>query len=292
MTMKTILLALDGSAESRFAAQAAWQVAMTTHATVVGQHVVDTKALWKLLLHHRAGFVGSGVYFEAYDPMLQQLKNIGERILEAYESFLPEGVTSSTVLSEGGIADEILKQLRSADMLMIGHRHTGDLYDFSESLACRMVQLAEKPVLVVQSQANTWKSVRLVVGETAFNSNFLPEFFDWATALDLRKEVYCSTDADEATAKDVSQKLHDIALPTHETVFIHSALHQTDHEHFGITDGEATLLAIPYIQEEGAKQPLGGPFEIMQKYLGSSLLFWPVEPAIVQKKTQNKQVAA
>ncbi len=101
MTENSILLALDGSAESRYAAEVAWMIAEGTGCDIVAQYVIDSHAMWSMLIHHKAGFIGSGMYIATGELMLTQLREIGKAIADAYERFVPESVKSETIFSRG-----------------------------------------------------------------------------------------------------------------------------------------------------------------------------------------------
>ena len=274
MALNSILLALDGSAESRYAAEAAWFVAQKTGASVLAQHVINAHGLWKLLLHHQAGFVGSGLYFEAFESMIERLRTLGQNLLDSYESFVPGGIKAQTLVSEGSVPGEILKQLENADLLVVGHRHNGDIYDPEGGLAAVLVAHSEKPVLVMQKQAKPWVAGRLVVGDARFHTSFVQKLMAWMDALTLRKELYCLPNVDSDTATDVTHRMEE-SNRAKETVFVYSTFKQADHERYGSSKDDETLIIIPKLFEpESNGLALG---EILQRYSGSSLLFWPVD---------------
>jgi nucleotide-binding universal stress UspA family protein len=293
MALRTILLALDGSAESRYAAEVAWMIGANTGASVQAQHVVNANLLWKLMLHHKAGFIGSGPYFEAYEPMVQRLQTLGENLLDAYSAFVPKGLNSFTLLSKGSVSDEILKQLENSDMLVIGHRHNGDSHDSEQSLVCQIVPQTRKPVLLVQDQAKPWSTARFILGNADFTSSFVGEFMTCMRALSLTSEVYCLANANDSMVDEITRKMQDFAAQRNESVVVHKAFQQADLENYGTLRDHETLIVIPNLQVVDGK-PMAKEeelTELLQRYEGSSLLFWPVE-LVAHLQPKEKPVAA
>jgi hypothetical protein len=208
--------------------------------------------------------------------MLTQLREIGKAIADAYERFVPESVKSETIFSEGDVAAEILNKLSTMKMLVIGHRAQCDRLPSWESLSALVASRGEKPVLVVQNRLKNWSAARLVIGRQAFDPEMAFHFAKWANKLKLTKEVYCLPGADSEIGLQLVHYLNDEQTQNPTPVVMHNALDSSDCARFGVHERE-TLVVIPTVIDE-----------ILESYVGSSILFWPASPVTSKSSDREK----
>ena len=121
MNGTSYLLAIDGSEESRNAANFTWELASQSGARVTAQHVVDTQAAWRFLSHDRAGFVGSGVYMEAREKITDALYAIAESIMLSYTCQIDSrALEYETYIDSGDPATEITRRAQQHDLVVMG----------------------------------------------------------------------------------------------------------------------------------------------------------------------------
>lgn len=293
MTANSILLALDGSAEARFAAQAAWLIAEATGAQVHAEHVVDTESLWRLLLHHKSGFIGSGPYFEGFDAAAPSLRKIGNILIEAYETFVPDKITSTASLSEGSTVKCLLDALANRDVLVVGHRRTVARRDEHRRVSTELARLSPKPVLLVQDAPVRWSSIRLLLTNAKFNMSFIPAYLEFADALNLRLEICHLPDADEETSRRITAKLQEYAGNMKKPVFVHSVVSDKDNATYIGAVSNTTLTVVPKVMvddstvtDDAANDAL---YSLLEQFDAASLLLWPVES--LSKGIETKTLA-
>lgn len=200
MSMKSYLLALDGSQESLFAAELAWQLASANQAKVLAQTVVDSQSLWQHVGKDSPGIIGSGPYLAAYEVIQKALTAVAETLLNAYEARARgHNIESDCVIDEGNMIDQIVKRAKEHLVVVIGHRrfHNAEQKKASKywfqhySLAEHLAYECPKPLLIVQEKCAPWKTARLVISNDTFDSSALTIFFEFANALKLAQEIFC-----------------------------------------------------------------------------------------------------
>jgi nucleotide-binding universal stress UspA family protein len=139
--MRRILVGVDGSAESRKAAEYAAQIAMATHSGLDVAHVVPEIA--------DAG--PQDLYAFAGLPLRTDRAHL---MLHEISQGLPGPTTPiDTSLLEGGPAQRLAEAAKRPDiwLVVVGHRGRGAVQRvLLGSVADRLVQLCPKPVLVVR----------------------------------------------------------------------------------------------------------------------------------------------
>lgn len=198
--MKSYLLALDGSQESMFAAELAWQLALANRAKVLAQTVVDSQSLWQHVGKDSPGIVGSGPYLAAHEVIHAALKSVAETLVNAYEARARgQKIESECVIDEGNIVDQIVKRAKEHPIVVLGHRRTrgteqkrANRYWFQHySLAEHLAYECPKPMLIVQERCTPWKAARLVISNDTFDTTALSIFVEIANSLKLAQEVFC-----------------------------------------------------------------------------------------------------
>lgn len=155
----SFLLSLDGSSESRSAASFAWALANRTGARVVAQYVVDSAAVWRFLSFDLAGFVGSGVFMEAREKMIDALHSIAEALLLSY-AYQAEGqeIEPVTCIDEGDPVTEIARQAKEHDLVVLGHKQNSDAHI---RLLEKLMEICPCPILVVRNAIKPWSKLQI-----------------------------------------------------------------------------------------------------------------------------------
>lgn len=170
---KAILLGLDGSAQSRYAAEVAWNLAKRHNLTVNAQHVVDSLAAWDFLNFDINGFIGSGPFFAAHEAVRSHLLELGEGLVEAYQAQAAgHEVAGQCFLDEGTTIREVCWRAKDHDFVIYGQRSSGmqnpteDKRRIPRRSICEtLTYYLPKPLLVIQDRCSEWKKLRIMVSD-------------------------------------------------------------------------------------------------------------------------------
>ncbi len=151
---RNILVAIDSSADSGAAVDAAIWMAKGLKGAIHGVHVVDP-SLYELSV---APDLGGGLGFEPTYQVSEEVRKLLEeeagRLLEAFEiRCRAEGLACRSIRERGRVADGIGDALRSSDLLVMGAR-SGEKGSGKPSIGASaeaMVRSSFLPVLVVPS---------------------------------------------------------------------------------------------------------------------------------------------
>ena len=139
--MKSILVGVDGSPESRKAADYAAQIALATHSRLELAHVMPEIA--EMGAKSMYTFSSVPVQTDRAQTMLHELSHS-----------VPRGLTPvDTVLLEGNPAQVLADEAKQADvwLVVVGHRGRSPLERaLIGSVADRLTQLCPKPLMVVR----------------------------------------------------------------------------------------------------------------------------------------------
>ncbi len=189
MKRMSILLSIDGSAESRSAAHIAWQIAKQTGSSVTAQHVIDSSAVWKFLSYSSAGFIGSGPYMEASERISEALRSIAESLLLSYNSQADgQGLQNRSCIDEGNIVSSICQRAKDHDLVIVGHS-LGQARDV-------LVDLGKKcpsPVLVIQKSTLAWSRICVLLTDETVNEETIWDISEFGSALGLSTELYLNS---------------------------------------------------------------------------------------------------
>jgi nucleotide-binding universal stress UspA family protein len=189
----SILLGLTGSEQSKYAAEVAWSIAARNNGRVTATHVVDTRMAWELLRNDRPGFVGSGVYIEAFEQFSASLNKIGEAVINKFETVAAgQSVPTKTVLEEGSPVRRICARAVDHDLVVIGHQPRDPRSKEAEH--CNFVRYAiaeglahdcPRPLLVVQDKYYRWNSMTILLSVDHLNFSFVAACRKMAKMLNL-----------------------------------------------------------------------------------------------------------
>ncbi|MDQ2959689.1 MAG: universal stress protein [Candidatus Dormibacteraeota bacterium] len=135
MNMKTIVVGLDGSAESSRALEWAADLALAADAEITAVTVFD-----------------SGPYISWNVPDLEQPRATLRQELDSWcEPLRRRGVAHHSIMREGSPAEELLKEANgSTDLTVVGSRGRGGFRELLlGSVAHQVVQYSRNPVVVV-----------------------------------------------------------------------------------------------------------------------------------------------
>jgi nucleotide-binding universal stress UspA family protein len=291
MSIRSILVGLDGSAQSQWAAELCWQFAVKQDVTVSAQHVVNANGLLELLGFQLAGFVGSGPFLFAYEEMLKNLQKLGEELLEAYEVHAsPRGIVGEQFLDQGHPIAEIRKRGDSYDLIALGHKASGIQCETDDrrhwprlSITEALASISERPLLLVQEQLANIKSVTVILPCQHLFPNALAgaraladsiscdlRIYFWPQAemdlaqIELQIEIYALQDDQARTAEIcVEEELHNGG----SSMWPKNCLM------------EDTLMLMPTKNGSAIRESaFGCPADKLVRYFpGKSLVLWPEE---------------
>lgn len=197
MKGKSILLALNGSQQSRFAAEACWNLAKKLEAHVTAQHVVDSHSAWDFLGHEKPGFLVADDYLFAYKELVASMFDISERLADAYaDEFETQGIDGEFVVDQGNPITEICRRAANYKLVVIGHRsyisrRQSRMHNLS--VAEELAHDCPRPLLVVQGVCKEWSSLSIVISPDHINEVFINSCIDMAESLKLPAVLLCLT---------------------------------------------------------------------------------------------------
>ena len=186
MKPMSILLTIDGSAESRSAAYIAWQLAKKTGSSITAQHVIDSLAVWKFLSFKSAGFIGSGPYMEACERIKEALHAVAESLFLAYNSQAEgQGLNNRNYIDEGDFVSCICERAKEHDLVIVGHslERTNDFY-------LELGKMCSAPVLVIQKSTMPWSKVCILLTDETVNEDTIWDISEFGSDLGLPTELY------------------------------------------------------------------------------------------------------
>lgn len=136
---KTIIVGVDESDRSRYAAKVAADIAQKYGADLVLVHAYEPVPR----------YLGN----EMFENAVEKALTYGEKILEETVKILPEGIVAETDLLEGPAANALLSaaEAHKADLIVIGSRGLGELAALAlGSVGHKLIQQSPVPVLIVK----------------------------------------------------------------------------------------------------------------------------------------------
>jgi nucleotide-binding universal stress UspA family protein len=308
MAKKSLLLGLDGSAQSKYAAEIAWSLAKTGNMKITAQHVIDSLAAWDFLCFDIAGFIGSGPYFTAHEAMRNSLHSIGETLIDVYKSMAqPHKIDTECFLDEGTTIREISNRAKEHDLVIIGHRPTGMQSEDEDqrilprrSTAETLTYYSPKPLLVVQDRIKPWTNMRLLLSTAQVPSQLLNSFVDFASSVSITPEVrYLVTSDPDANISDDKASTDALKLSKDLTKLVPGlAKSKIDAKaigninHYMRDDAEIdpdTLPVVPVFNIAGIRKTcLGVTPDTLVRYLSHpAILFWIEEVPVKASKLEK-----
>ncbi|MBI1269474.1 hypothetical protein GC174_03485 [bacterium] len=288
--MKKILLAFDGSAEARFAAEICWSMAQKSGCSVTAQHVVDTLAAWNFLQFSLAGLTGSGPYFAAYETICQSLRSLGVTLMDVYTCHADsKGIEGLCVLDEGEALSEIRKRAMEHDLVIVGHRQLNSMKNRARSLQSLCEELTKDnpcPLLIVRQPCGLWKNLRIVVGRTSIADTSVDGMLQFCAMLDMTPEIFWVKDKAQSHEEFLA-RLNDTISPIH----IMDIPVQQLADSIDMSVPEDTLVVIPSLDtDRGRRSSYSGELDqLIHNMTLPAVLIWPSETAETKNTVANER---
>lgn len=299
MHQQSILLSIDGSLYSQYAANLCWNIALATGAKITAQHVIDSKSAREFIFQEPTGLITHKTYEHTYELVMQQLRELGRELESTYlTEAARRGIKSEFVLDEGSPADEIAKRSSEHDLIVIGHRPS-KLNQVSctqrqfhrLSVAETLAQECSRPLLIVQNDTKLWTELNVLLSMEHLNQKYLDSCLDLAELLGAKPQIICldaGTDphaksATSKTLKEAHPRLKDIPVEITTLADISTVNGETIPGHRGLkpdTELAATTLPVIPTREAGHSRVtiLGGTPSLFIRFLSlSSILLLPEE---------------
>lgn len=295
MSEKRILLGLDGSAQSRYAAELAWALSKAGNMPVDAQHVVDSLAAWDFLNFDIAGFIGSGPYFEAHETMRNTLQEIGQNLIDVYRNLAQQnGIEGEAYLDEGTTIREICWRAKDAELVLLGQRGTGMQSPNEDkrkiprrSIAESLTHYCPRPLLVVQDRCKPWSKMRIMASPTSLPTDLIKSCLQFGSKFGIEPSVRMLFVMDEKaeklsdkTAPNGLKATQDITKSIPELTGKQIDIRNTDDiNEYWKQDAEEdseTLLVVPVVEVDGVRRtPFGTSPDLIVRYLNHpAVLFW------------------
>jgi nucleotide-binding universal stress UspA family protein len=314
MSENKILLGLDGSAQSRYAAELAWAMAKAGKMNVDAVHVVDSLAAWDFLAFDIAGFIGSGPYFEAHETMRNTLTEIGTNLIEVYRSLaVQQNVKGEAFLDDGATIREICWRAKDYDCVVIGQQSTGMNSPNEDqrklprrSVAESLTHYCPRPLLVVQDRCKTFTKMRIMVaGEPRPDEkellracvHFGKKLGIEPTARILYANHAGQKELSDKTAPNGLRALADVTKVVPELdgkqVDVRTTPDINEYWKQDAAEDPDTLLVIPVMEMDGVRRtPFGTTPDVIVRYLNHpAVLFWMEGPVPERQTEPEKSVS-
>jgi nucleotide-binding universal stress UspA family protein len=301
MKGKSILLALSGSPQSRYATDVCWNLARRLGTTITAHHVVDSHSAWEFIGHENPGFLEPQVYLDAYQELTSSLFSLGEKLAESYATKAKaEGIDDVCIVEEGNPITEICRRSANHKLVVIGHRASKPR-ELPRSQFLRL-SVAEalshdcpRPLLVVQDECKAWTSLSIMISLDHINEVYINSCLDMAKALDLKPHLLCLTGGvnEESPSKLVSdlresnKRLKDIPIaltPAQQEISVNSnSWFAPEGMEFDRALWDNTLIVIPTRLVAGERLTVvdSSP-SLFIRYLSiPSIMLWPEEYAFL-----------
>ena len=153
--IKKILVAQDGSLNSKAALECALWLAEKFGAEVTGLYVVDKAAMEGPFLHDLSGSLGFEPFLNFSVTMKESLEATGKAVLDTFSKRCEEaGVASSTELAFGVVVGEISERANVADLLVVGKRGVNAKFEYGMlgSVTEGLIRRSPRPVIIVSEE--------------------------------------------------------------------------------------------------------------------------------------------
>lgn len=199
MSQPSILLSLDGSIYSRYAASLCWHIANATGAMVTAQHVIDDSSTHEFIVHEPAGFISQAQYFAAYEVVRKEQHELANKLKHAYiTEAAKHGIKTDFVIDHGDPTLAISERALCHDLVVIGHRpyksKDGTTYrrQFGRmSVAEALAHECATPLLIVQDDAPLMPEMTILLSLEHLNERYIDNCLDLAKMLGQKATILC-----------------------------------------------------------------------------------------------------
>ncbi|MDX2108353.1 MAG: universal stress protein [Candidatus Melainabacteria bacterium] len=300
MLFDKILVALDGSQNSRNAAEYAFWLSSNLDAEITGQHVIDPRLVDLFISPEFAEELGFSCSVDTSEKVFSALKKVGKVILDLFVREASErGMQVATCLDEGYIVECILSRLKEHDLLIMGHKSREDsemplnivLGSVAERLAVnskKSVLIASRPlkeieqILVAYDGSEPSRGALLMAENLAKNTNCkLKAITVVPPGSDLHSTKVLAQDGE----KYLREFWPENVFYHKEGVVAESLLNQAK-------TSNSLLVIGAYGYNNKEQNVLGSTTtEVLRKAVASTLVFKPIGKRSSKKKTMGAQPA-
>jgi len=265
---RSILLSVDGSIFTVHAANLCFRIATLTDATITAHHVVDTDGARDFVMREPSGYVLSKEYRSVCSYLSKALWAIGHQLQNRYLLEAGRhGITSSFVIEQGEPVSAVCHRAKSHDLVVIGHKHEKQIPQPSPAIARRSFERSsfaealshrcEVPLLIVQDDTESWKTMSIFVSLEHLNERYIDACLDLADLLVLKSIIVClpsgvgtkPTEQIISELKLANQRLKDVEIQFTTLEKLSDFLAEE-------SDCEVTLPVIPTREIAGARVSL------------------------------------
>lgn len=297
MKDKSILLAVSGSEQSKFAAELCCTLSCKLGCTVTAQHVLDTTSAWQFIGHDNPGFLQADRYLAAYESLCSSLHVLSQELKTEYirkMSALGQE-TAQFVIEEGAPCEAISMRAAEHDMVVIGHKPTSESsLTWSQfmrlSTAEQLAHQCPRPLLIVQQEIQIWETLVIMISLDHINECFINSCLDFALCLGLRPAIICMASPEnmppdtffiDFRAANARLEPVPISLANTETL---KFLPDTLMWNVAVNEqpptlNESSLLVVPTRELNHERVTIidGSPAQLVRHLLLPAILLWPEE---------------
>jgi nucleotide-binding universal stress UspA family protein len=202
--IKKAIVALDGSRHSLAAAEYTFYIAEKIIMRVVGIHVVDVVALEGSFLHDLAGSLG----FEPFQNFSVEMKSVleenGHAILSDFKGrSVKARIEVDTKLLSGIVANEIAKEAKLADLVIVGRRGINAKFEHGMlgSVTEGLIRKSPSAVFIVPSEFREIKNPLLAYDGGEHSIKLLQSAVELLKPLRLPLTIISVADDKEASER-------------------------------------------------------------------------------------------
>ncbi|KAF0159276.1 MAG: universal stress protein family protein [Syntrophaceae bacterium] len=168
---KTILIPVDGSANSATAVDYGIYIAPKLEATLTGLHVIDVYLIQGPLMTDISATVGIPPYDGFFEAVETSLKEKADAVLKNFEDRCrTAGISCLTKKNIGKISDTIIEEAENADLVLMAKK--GEHFHLKEggllgSVAEAVIRRSGKPVIVIPESFREIESIGLAYDGSA-----------------------------------------------------------------------------------------------------------------------------
>lgn len=169
--IKTILIPVDGSANSATAVDYGIYIAPKLEATLTGLHVIDVYLIQGPLMTDFSATVGMPPYDGFFEAVETSLKEKADAVLKNFEDRCrTAGISCLTKKNIGKISDTIIEEAENADLVLMAKK--GEHFHLKEggllgSVAEAVIRHSGKPVIVIPESFREIESIGLAYDGSA-----------------------------------------------------------------------------------------------------------------------------
>ena len=169
--IKTILIPVDGSANSTTALEYGIYIAPKIEAKITGLHVIDVYLIQGPMMTDMSATVGMPPYDGFFEAVETSLKEKADLLLKTFEDRCRKsGVSCETKKNIGKISDTIIEEAENADMILMAKK--GEHFHLKEggligSVAEIVIRHSGKPVMVIPETFREIESMGLAYDGSA-----------------------------------------------------------------------------------------------------------------------------